>query len=360
LSGLPRFRACSGFYASSTPVCRTLLDQLDFGRHGSAGVGRFRVFFKAEETSFQTLLKHDEIAEGTLLQGGRGVDHIVIAVKSLDSSTKSYGETLGFTMMPGGRHPWGTENSTARFENDSYLELLSLYDPSKHEALSSFLEKHEGGLAVGLNTSSAELSASFLKSRGVETRIEDRTIKFEGMPDPPPVFWHSIELKEGTAASDTIFLTEYTLAREAYQKEHPEHYGKKKHANTAKRLASALIAVRDIDEAVKRYERIGLTPTKRTDIPIMNARGAVLNAGQGSILLLSPIESKGPILRFLMQRGEGVIGASIEVASLDTLTGILAHSGIRSQKYTGINGDSVMVEPEHGHGLRLEMFQSSR
>jgi hypothetical protein len=73
------------------------------------------------------------------------------------------------------------------------LELLSLYDSSKNEALSSFLEKHEGGVAVGLNTSSAELSSSFLKSYGIRSRIEDGTIKFEGMPDSPPVFWHSIE-----------------------------------------------------------------------------------------------------------------------------------------------------------------------
>ena len=306
------------------------------------------------------MLEHEEIADGSLLQGGRGVDHTVIAVKSLDSATKDYGETLGFTMMPGGRHPWGTENSTARFENDSYLELLSLYDPSKNEALTSFLEKHEGGISVGLHTSSAELSASFLKSRGVETRISDGTIKFEGMPDPPPIFWRSIELTEGTAVSDAIFLIEYTQAREAFRKEHTERYGKNKHPNTAKRLASVWIAVREVDEAVKRYERIGLGPTKRTDIPLMSAKGVVLNAGRGSILLLSPIESKGPVLRFLMQRGEGVIGTSIEVASLDTCTGVLGRSGISPEKYSGINGYSIMVEPEHGHGLHLEMFQASR
>lgn len=260
-------------------------------------------------------------------------------------------------MMTGGRHPWGTENSTARFENDSYLELLSLYDPSKNEALSSFLEKHEGGISVGLETKSAELSASFLKSRGIETKIEDGTIKFEGMPDPPPVFWRSIELREGTAASDTIFLIEYTPAREAYRKQHPERYERSKQPNTAKRLASVWIAVRDAEEAVKRYQRIGLIRTIKTDIPIMQATGIVLNAGSGSILLVSPVESKGPILRFLMQRGEGVIGASFEVADLSAGQEVLEQSGVRTRIYAGIYGKSTIVDPDQTHGLYLEMFQ---
>ncbi len=302
------------------------------------------------------MLDHEAILGESLLQGGWGVDHLVVATRNLHSSTTDY-RALGFAVMPGGRHPRGTENSTARFENGTYLELLSLYDPSKDEALSSFLEKHEGGISVGLNTGKAEGSASYLKSHGVETRVGDGTISFEDTPVPPPVFWRWVEIREGTAASDTIFLIEYTQARVAYQMDHPEHYGNTKHPNTAKRLASVWIAVRDVSEAVKRYERLGLTMTRSAEFPQMSANGAVLQAGQGWVQLLSPVESKGPILRFLSQRGEGVVGASIEVTDLDACTGILEGSRIQHEKYRGIHGDSIMVKPEHSHGLCLEMFE---
>ncbi|PYM68099.1 MAG: VOC family protein, partial [Candidatus Rokuibacteriota bacterium] len=36
-----------------------------------------------------------------------GIDHLVIAVPDLEVARKNY-EALGFTVVPGGRHPVGT------------------------------------------------------------------------------------------------------------------------------------------------------------------------------------------------------------------------------------------------------------
>src|SRR3989442_3130802 len=56
----------------------------------------------------------------------RGIDHIVIAVPDLAAAGKSYA-ALGFTVVPGGRHPVGTHNALIAFGDGSYVELIAFY-----------------------------------------------------------------------------------------------------------------------------------------------------------------------------------------------------------------------------------------
>jgi hypothetical protein len=67
----------------------------------------------------------------------------------------------------------------------------------------------------------------------------------------------------------------------------------------------------------------------------MSAKGVEFEAGEGSFILLSPAESKGKTLRFLAQRGEGVIGAGIEVGSLAACKETLQKSGRKFEEYVG-------------------------
>jgi len=57
-----------------------------------------------------------------------GIDHIVIMVEDLDSAARQWGE-LGFTVVPGGKHPRGTHNALIAFEDGSYLELIAFWEP---------------------------------------------------------------------------------------------------------------------------------------------------------------------------------------------------------------------------------------
>ena len=302
------------------------------------------------------MLEYEE-AERSLLQNGYGIDHLVVAVKNLQSSRDDYANRLGFTMTAGGRHPGGTENSLAGFEDQTYLELLGLYDPKQNEFMSGFLEKHEGGVSLGLNTGSAEKTVEFLKSRGFNPKTGEGTIKLEEMNEPPPTFWRWVDINDGTPLSNNIFLIEYTPARTEYRRNHPEHYSQTTHGNTAKHLSTVWIAVWSIDEPRNRYEHLGLSLKGQVDLPQLNAKGLELQAGHGTILLLAPTGEKGEIVRFLAQRGEGVIGASIEVASLTSCKRVFANSGIGTETINGLRGESLMVNQKDTHGLFLEMFQ---
>ncbi len=300
-----------------------------------------------------------EIPTGnSLLGGGRGVDHLVVAVRNLAASRNDYARALGFTMSKGGRHPGGTENSVARFEDRSYLELLGCYDRSKAAGVAAFLEKREGAMSLGLGISSANETSAFLKARGCETEIGSGTITLEGTDETPPVLWRWVGLKEGSKISDYIFFIEYTPEREAFRKKHPEHYGVSGtvHANTAVKIGSVWMAVNDVDEATRHFESIGFPAKREVSFSQMDAKGREIEAGQGTILLLSPWMPMGRTGSFLAKRGEGIVGLGLQVKNLATAQRILEeYRGEELRRYDGVYGESLLVPPELTHGVWLEL-----
>src|SRR3972149_1560451 len=57
----------------------------------------------------------------------RGIDHLVVVVPDLAAAAKSYA-ALGFSVVPGGRHPVGTHNQLIAFADGSYIELIAFYE----------------------------------------------------------------------------------------------------------------------------------------------------------------------------------------------------------------------------------------
>ncbi len=74
-----------------------------------------------------------------------GIDHIVIAVHSLERAIATY-RGLGFSVVEGGRHPYGSYNALIGFADGSYIELLSFYEDSPAHPWWSLLQERGGGL----------------------------------------------------------------------------------------------------------------------------------------------------------------------------------------------------------------------
>ena len=55
----------------------------------------------------------------------RAVDHLVLPVADIDVARARY-ESLGFSVAPDGRHPFGTENCCIFFEDGTFLEPLGI------------------------------------------------------------------------------------------------------------------------------------------------------------------------------------------------------------------------------------------
>jgi len=70
------------------------------------------------------------------MTGSFGIDHPLIAVHDI-SALRNKLISLGFTMTPVGRHPWGTATSLAMFQG-CLIEIIGIYDDG-------FLDEHPAG-----------------------------------------------------------------------------------------------------------------------------------------------------------------------------------------------------------------------
>src|SRR5687767_1562221 len=75
-------------------------------------------------------------------------DHIVIAVKDLETAAQRLRDEYGLRFQPGGIHPGGTMNWANLFPDGSYIELLAVHDRTLPDAalVGRFLERHGDGL----------------------------------------------------------------------------------------------------------------------------------------------------------------------------------------------------------------------
>lgn len=73
-----------------------------------------------------------------------GIDHIVIAVDSLANATETW-RGLGFTVVEGGKHPYGSHNALIGFADGSYIELLGFYEESPAHPWWDLLHERGGG-----------------------------------------------------------------------------------------------------------------------------------------------------------------------------------------------------------------------
>ncbi len=269
-----------------------------------------------------------------------------------------YHGLLGFQMSPTGRHPGGTENSIARFQDETYLELLSVYDAAKAKDTAAFLEKFEGAGSVGLNVGSADATVAHLQKKGIDNESGSGTIKLDETDDGTTPLWKWVGLKPGMSISDTLFFIEYLPDRVAFRKRHPAHYTVPSHPNTAKGLTSIWVATGNITKGAEPYRAIGLDSERRTRVPFFEAEGSEFKAGRGTILVLGPAKSESKTAQFVQQRGEqGIIGASVTVGNLNTARQLLKKNSVDYLDYDGSRGRSLLVPPETTHGYWLELYQ---
>ena len=74
-----------------------------------------------------------------------GIDHLVIAAHSLERAIETY-RGLGFTVVEGGRHPYGSYNALIGFADGSYIELLGFYEEALEHPWWGLLQARGGGL----------------------------------------------------------------------------------------------------------------------------------------------------------------------------------------------------------------------
>lgn len=115
---------------------------------------------------------------------GRPIDHIVLAVDSLDSAAQRY-EALGFTLTPRAAHKdcMGTCNRLVQFKSENYIELLEVDRPHMLDEHAfdadpprfsfgahnrAFVQKHNGISMLVFASDDARADVEAFRSKGLQ------------------------------------------------------------------------------------------------------------------------------------------------------------------------------------------------
>jgi hypothetical protein len=116
----------------------------------------------------------------------RGIDHLVIAVPELDKAAAAYRE-LGFTVVPGGRHPTSTENALIAFDDGAYLELVAFYREDPRHPWWEMTQAGGGLVDYCLRTDDLEADLHAFRAAGVD--IAEPVAQSRERPDGVEVRW---------------------------------------------------------------------------------------------------------------------------------------------------------------------------
>jgi 4-hydroxyphenylpyruvate dioxygenase-like putative hemolysin len=180
----------------------------------------------------------------------KGIDHVVIATRDLDSAQDTF-RRMGFTLTPRGHHTLGSENHCVMF-GQNYLELLMV--PQRlpgREYYYDFARIGDGVAAIALKTENArgafgELTAAALApsepvdfSRPVQFAAGEKTASFR-----------IAQLRLEQTPGGQVFLCQHFTRDVVWRPEYQTH------ANTATGLAALAIVSADVGATAAAYERL--------------------------------------------------------------------------------------------------------
>lgn len=128
------------------------------------------------------------------------LDHIVIAALDADTTRKQFTLDTGYHTYQGGKHEnWGTYNYLSSFENQCYIEWLSVFDDSKAGQSENPLISH---VASQLNNKQEGIAQIAFRTTKIDTWLyyyREMGIPFQGpfkgsrrKPDGPLIAWQMV------------------------------------------------------------------------------------------------------------------------------------------------------------------------
>lgn len=299
------------------------------------------------------------------LGDGRGIDHVgpMVRLENFDATASTWADQLGFSLTPTLLSPLGAKNRLIWFDDLSYLEILAFTELNEFTApFLAFLDQHEGAAFYGTEVADAEQAMAFLSGAGYPNvgpvPAPPLTIESTGEVIGLSPLWRSIILTERVAPANSNFFLEYDDAQ--FQQMFTEFpvLAPQPHPNTAQKIDTLWLIVSDLDAAIDFYEGLGLeVQFKNKKIHSLGARGAEVRYRDNTLALLVP-DGPGLVADFVAERGEGILGASIQVGDLDTALALVnGNTGLDLQAFKEKGRDRFLIPASLTHGFLLEMVE---
>ena len=299
------------------------------------------------------------------LGDGRGIDHVgpMVRLENFDATASVWADQLGFSLTPTLLSPLGAKNRLIWFSDMSYLEILAFTELNEFTApFLAFLDQHEGAAFYGTEVVDAEQAMAFLTGAGYPNvgpvPAPPLTIELTGEVVGLSPLWRSIILTERVAPANSNFFLDYDEAQVQQMFTEFPVLAPQPHPNTAQKIDTLWLVVSDLDAAIDFYEGLGLEVRfKNKKIHYLGARGAEVRHRDNTLALLVP-DGPGLVADFVAERGEGILGASIEVGDLDTAhTLIEGNTGLTLPIIKEKGRERFLIPASLTHGFLLEMVE---
>lgn len=233
-----------------------------------------------------------------------GIDHLVVVVPDLQAASQRYAE-LGFTVVPGGRHPVGTHNALIAFADGSYIELIAFFEPSPAHRWWTPLRRGGGLVDFCMQTSDLQGDTEAFRQAGVH--IEDPEPLTRVRPDGYTLRW-VLSIPRGPHRGVAPFLIQDETPREERvprQMTHP---------NRVTGIGTVTVAV-DAVATVRRWYAPVLGDSGRSVTrDDLAAAGARFQIGPHVFDFVAAVDSKSPLGRWLHARGASPYAATLKTA----------------------------------------------
>jgi methylmalonyl-CoA/ethylmalonyl-CoA epimerase len=128
-----------------------------------------------------------------------------------------------------------------------------------------------------------------------------------------------------------------------------------------KKIDHVGIAVKNLEEAMKIWEGLGLKVEEIEEVPDQKVRTAIIHVGESRIELLEPTAEDSPIAKFIAKRGEGIHHIALGVDNIEEHLAKLKEAGYRlidEQPRIGAGGAKIaFVHPKAVTGVLLELCE---
>jgi len=230
------------------------------------------------------------------------IDHLVIAVPDLEAATRDY-RSLGFTVVPGGRHPGvGTYNALLAFADSSYVELIGFYEPRDDHRWWAPLRR--GGGLVDFCLQTDDLVGDFQALRRAGVDIGDPEPRNRTRPDGVKVRWAFALARDAHRGVAPFIIADVTGRDVRVPAE-------RSHANGVTGIGTVTVAVSDVATVRGWYAQVlGRTgkDIRRADV---GGAGVRFTIGPHTFDFVAPADARSPLVDWLAQRGSSPYAATL-------------------------------------------------
>jgi catechol 2,3-dioxygenase-like lactoylglutathione lyase family enzyme len=233
-----------------------------------------------------------------------GIDHIVIAVPDLETATRNYRD-LGFTVVPGGRHPTGTHNALIGFADGAYIELLAIYDPTP-EAL-QWTKIESGGGLIDFCTQTSDLPSDTALFRSTGISMTDPAPYSRVRPDGFELHW-----KLSTCLDSNRGVVPFLIEDETPRGERVPP--RTEHENHVAGIGTLTIAVDDIAVVRRRYSTILRDKGQTIERADLEGAGVRFQIGRHGLDFVAPRRARSVLNGWMREHGPSPFEATLITA----------------------------------------------